>query len=511
MKKTWKQLIAIVCMLSMIACMLPAVTLAEGVATPTDLAPVTEPVQVEEPAEEPAEDPAEEPAAEPAEEPAAEPAAEPAEEPAAEPEEEEAVAKNARIAVAERDGKIFLTAIVEPEIVGPVTWEMKLPWQEEDKWVVIESVDQVIVIEVNEVYAGREIRFRLEDGTKPFLKYLVPQMPVEEPTEEEPAEPAEELPEEEPTAEEEPEEPAEELTEEEPAAEEEPEEPAEELTEEEPAAEEEPEEPAEELTEEEPAAEEEPKEPAEELTEEEPAAEEEPKEPAEELTEENPEEETCDEEEIEDYQTPLGLISIPEEDLIGEEPAGEEAVDDLEIAIIEEADPEEIVENAEEPVEEEPVVIYVYERDENGELVLDENGNPIVTVIGDGEIPVTYQRDENGELVLDENGDPIPTQTLPADAVIISSIEDALNPDRTIDIYYSWNNMEPALGVEVTFIAILYGYDNLEYNVQWQQSKNGSEWTDVPGSVELRHSETITRDHYKDFWRVQVMITGIEE
>ena len=53
MKKTWKQLIAIACMLSMIACMLPAATLAEDeVATPTDLAPVEE--QQEEQVEEPA-------------------------------------------------------------------------------------------------------------------------------------------------------------------------------------------------------------------------------------------------------------------------------------------------------------------------------------------------------------------------------------------------------------------------------------------------------------------------
>ena len=60
MKKTWKQLIAIACMLSMIACILPAAILAEDeVATPTDLAPVEE--QQEEQAEEPAD---EEPAAE---------------------------------------------------------------------------------------------------------------------------------------------------------------------------------------------------------------------------------------------------------------------------------------------------------------------------------------------------------------------------------------------------------------------------------------------------------------
>lgn len=65
MKKTWKQWIAIACVLSMIACMLPAMTLAEDdVATPTDLAPITEEPAGEDPAEEPEEEPGEEPAEE---------------------------------------------------------------------------------------------------------------------------------------------------------------------------------------------------------------------------------------------------------------------------------------------------------------------------------------------------------------------------------------------------------------------------------------------------------------
>lgn len=47
-----------------------------------------------------------------------------------------------------------------------------------------------------------------------------------------------------------------------------------------------------------------------------------------------------------------------------------------------------------------------YMVDENGELILDEDGNPI-PVIPEEETP-EYMVDENGELILDENGDPIP-------------------------------------------------------------------------------------------------------
>ena len=181
------------------------------------------------------------------------------------------------------------------------------------------------------------------------------------------------------------------------------------------------------------------------------------------------EEETINLEEIEDYETPKGLD------------------------------------------EEKPAAVYAYEKDEDGNLILDENGNPIVTVVEGDEIPVTYLRNEDGELILDEKGDPIPTQTVPTDAVISSTLEDALDPNRTIDIYYSWNNEKPAIGGEVVFIAVLNGYDNLEYTIQWQQSKNNEDWTDIPDSFETRHTEIVTRDNYKDFWRVQVIITGVNE
>ena len=200
-----------------------------------------------------------------------------------------------------------------------------------------------------------------------------------------------------------------------------------------------------------------------------------------------------------------------------EEPAAGATVLDVEGEIVEDVnldEENEEIEDYETPLgasEENTAPVYSYERDENGVLVLDENGNPIVTVIEGDEIPVTYLRNEDGELILDEKGDPIPTQTVPTDAIISNTIVDALNPDRTIDIYYSWNNQKPAIGGDVTFIAVLHGYENLEYSIQWQQSKNGSDWADVPGSNETRYTETITRDNYKDFWRVQVSITGIEE
>jgi hypothetical protein len=52
--------------------------------------------------------------------------------------------------------------------------------------------------------------------------------------------------------------------------------------------------------------------------------------------------------------------------------------------------------------------------------------------------------------------------------------------------------------------------EGLDYTVQWQRSSNNTDWIDVPDSDGQRHYEVITRDNYKDFWRVQVTITNPE-
>ena len=310
--------------------------------------------------------------------------------------------------------------------------------------------------------------------------------PAEEPAVEETTEPAEEPVEEttEPT-----EEPAEEIAE--PA-----EEPVEETTEpaEEPVEEttEPDEEPAEEIAEpaEEPAEEiaEPTEEPAEEITE--PA-----EEPAEEIAEpiETPAVQPIAQADVEvviidDYETPLGLLD------------GEYETEPVEANIVDAEDE----------------ILYTWQRAEDGSLILDEDGNPIVTVYGDAEVPVAYQRDENGALILDENGNPIPAYTVPQDSVKVTTLEDALDPNRSIDIYISWNGETPALGVTATFIAVLHGYDNLIYTVQWQQSDDAAEWyyvgqpqTNEEGSFRL--DVEITWDNYDDYWRVEVVITDYVE
>ena len=92
------------------------------------------------------------------------------------------------------------------------------------------------------------------------------------------------------------------------------------------------------------------------------------------------------------------------------------------------------------PAAKEDLTVYVWEKDENGSLVLDKDGNPVPVLKKGQEIPKEFKRDENGELVLDENGDPIVTFTVPEKSILIDSIRDALDKDRSIDIYVNFGD-----------------------------------------------------------------------
>ena len=126
------------------------------------------------------------------------------------------------------------------------------------------------------------------------------------------------------------------------------------------------------------------------------------------------------------------------------------------------------------------------------------------------EIPVTYLRDENGNLILDENGDPIVKDTVPAGAEIIATLEDMLDPDCYIDVYIAWKDEKKEIGNEATLVAVLYGYDKVVYSLQWQNSKDDENWTDVSGATESRLTVTATEENAYDYWRVQVTVTDVK-
>lgn len=147
-----------------------------------------------------------------------------------------------------------------------------------------------------------------------------------------------------------------------------------------------------------------------------------------------------------------------------------------------------------------------FQKNADGSLILDANGDPIPVIPEGAEVPVAYQRDENGQLVLDANGDPIVTETLPAGSSMIASIYDQLDPERRIDIYVSHEGEELDFGVEATLTAVPKGYEAVSYTLQWQTSKDDVNWQDIPGATEAQYAVTVTEENYMDYWRVLVII-----
>ena len=90
------------------------------------------------------------------------------------------------------------------------------------------------------------------------------------------------------------------------------------------------------------------------------------------------------------------------------------------------------------------------------------------------------------------------------------SIEEALDPDRYVEIQLSWGDEEAAVGSTAHFTAVLHGYDNVEYTLQWQHSTDSENWENVENATDTTYDVVATKDNCHDTWRVKVVIIGAE-
>lgn len=99
---------------------------------------------------------------------------------------------------------------------------------------------------------------------------------------------------------------------------------------------------------------------------------------------------------------------------------------------------------------------------------------------------------------------------LPENAQIVITIEDALNPDRYIEIYATYDGDFLNIGDDVTLYAVLHGYDGLVYSLQWQVYQGG-EWVDILNETDDTYEFTLTEGNCDDTWRIEVTITDMTE
>ncbi len=203
---------------------------------------------------------------------------------------------------------------------------------------------------------------------------------------------------------------------------------------------------------------------AEEITEEEPAEEtEEIKEPAEEPEEERAEETDETEIPVEEIEEETDEPDeIEEERETTEEPVDEEAPG-------EETDEENTEETAEEPeeiTEEEPA-----EESEDGQEDIEETG--------------------------EETEESIP--------------ESEMAPERHIRVDVTWDVPDPIIGDTAHFVAVMEGYDELQYTVQWQYSPDEETWYDIPNETNTTMDVVVTPENNIVYWRILVYVEENQE
>ena len=84
-----------------------------------------------------------------------------------------------------------------------------------------------------------------------------------------------------------------------------------------------------------------------------------------------------------------------------------------------------------------------------------------------------------------------------------------LPADRSVDFEIEWDEEDPTIGSIAHFKAILNGYDQLVYTLQWQYSEDGEAWQNLENETEMNMDQEITMDNYEYFWRVEVNVMDV--
>lgn len=150
-----------------------------------------------------------------------------------------------------------------------------------------------------------------------------------------------------------------------------------------------------------------------------------------------------------------------------------------------EEEPTEATEESEEPAEEKTEEPDEITEEEKEELPVDETTDETET----GEEP-----DEDNPEDTEEN---IP--------------ESELKPERHIRVDVTWDVPDPIIGDTAHFAAVMEGYDELQYTVQWQYSPDENTWYDIPNETNTTMDVVVTPENNIVYWRILVYVEESQE
>lgn len=85
---------------------------------------------------------------------------------------------------------------------------------------------------------------------------------------------------------------------------------------------------------------------------------------------------------------------------------------------------------------------------------------------------------------------------------------DDLPNNRNAIITITWDDTNPHYGSMAHLNAELIGYEDLEYSVQWQWSRDGINWNDIDGATNVRLDMVYTQENGAYQWRILVDVVS---
>lgn len=85
-----------------------------------------------------------------------------------------------------------------------------------------------------------------------------------------------------------------------------------------------------------------------------------------------------------------------------------------------------------------------------------------------------------------------------------------LPENRSVTVVLECEDEKPGFGSVIHFRAVLEGYDELDYTVQWVCSSDDVNWTEIEGATGETMDMVVTEENYGYFWRAVVTVNGFK-
>lgn len=108
------------------------------------------------------------------------------------------------------------------------------------------------------------------------------------------------------------------------------------------------------------------------------------------------------------------------------------------------------------------------------------------------------EKEETVSPETEEVKEEVPEEELPPE-------EEVEKVERSVKVVSSLEGVETVEeGTSITLTAELTGFDDVEYEIQWQRSVDGTNWEDVDGADDIEYTFDITEETDGYLWRVGV-------